>query len=103
MAIDRSGTCWKCGSVLDVGDYGRSESCRKCDSDTRSCRNCRFYDPSASRECREPSADPPLDKAKSNFCELFTPGAPKSSGPAQAGGELDSKSAFEKLFKQKPH
>jgi hypothetical protein len=49
----------------------------------------------------EPAAEPPKDKTRANFCELFRPGTPKAAekDPAVDKG----KAAFEKLFgKEKP-
>jgi len=101
MTEPRAGTCWQCGGRLEGGDYARSESCQKCGSDTRVCRNCQFYAPGRSGECMEPAAEPPKDKTRANFCELFRPGTPKAAekDPAVDKG----KAAFEKLFgKEKP-
>jgi len=99
MAINRSGTCFSCGNTLNQSDYGRSQSCSTCDSDTKCCKNCEFYDAMISRECREPQADPPQHKDRSNFCELFRPGSPKPT--KSSGNKNNAKSAFDALFKKK--
>lgn len=37
----------------------------------RCCRNCRFYDPVAHNQCREPQAERVADKEMANFCAYF--------------------------------
>lgn len=104
--MELKGTCYQCGKELSGGDYARSESCPGCDSDTRVCRNCDFYDPTSNSGCHEPAAELVRDKTRANFCEFFRPGKPKQSGstgfkmPGATSG--DAKSAFDNLFKKKP-
>jgi len=103
--MELSGSCWKCGKVLSGGDYARSESCSGCDSDTRVCRNCGFYDPSVNNQCQEPQADSILHKDRANFCEFFRPASPKPAGGAGGRSQSlksDTKDAFEALFKKGP-
>lgn len=50
----------------------RREVCPFCRADLHCCYNCAFYDPKASRACREPIAEPVKDKHKANFCDFFT-------------------------------
>jgi len=33
--------------------------------------NCSFYDPAYHNQCREPQAEPQVDKQAGNFCEFF--------------------------------
>jgi hypothetical protein len=91
-------SCWKCQTHLNETDYGRRNSCPKCDSDTHVCKNCGFHDTNYNNQCREPSADRVVDKEKSNFCDYFI--------PTQASGSINSskddlRSAAEALFKKK--
>lgn len=95
-----TGACWGCGRELSGSEYGRSESCPGCGRDTRSCRNCRHHDESSRSSCREPSAEPPGDKEKANFCEFFKPGRPKAASGGQKPG-ASGRDAFEALFKKK--
>lgn len=37
------------------------------------CLRCRFHDPKASRQCREPVAKLVSDKTRPNFCGWFQP------------------------------
>lgn len=102
------GSCWQCGSSLAPEEFRRGETCPKCRYETRCCRNCRFYDPSYSRQCRETEADPPVDKEKTNFCEFFTAKSPRRGDEApksvfgQRGDDSKARKAFESLFKKKP-
>lgn len=94
-----SGTCWKCGRGLSGSEYARSESCSGCDSDTRCCRNCLFYDPKLNNECRESRADPVVEKGRATFCEFFKPGSPKPGSPSPS--KEPGRTAFDALFKKK--
>ena len=95
MDHENLGSCWKCGKGLD--DYGRSDICPGCRSDTRACRNCIHYEESRNNQCREPAAESVAEKTKTNFCEFFKPGRPAAEGP---GKKAAAKSAFDKLFKK---
>ena len=103
MSVEE-GACWRCGTRLPAGAYGRAESCSGCDAETRCCRNCRFYDRGSPNDCREPAVEPVKDKEKANFCELFKPGEPlpDSPGSGRAAVGRDPKSAFDALFKKNP-
>jgi hypothetical protein len=110
-------TCYRCGATLRIdGPVGRRTACPDCDADLHACINCRHYDPSAARECREPHADRFVDKEASNACELFQLGdgaarmkrggreardrlaALFGEGPAPAD---DPRDALEALFRKK--
>jgi hypothetical protein len=95
----KGGTCWHCGDVLSELDYGRGDTCPKCGWDTRTCKNCFFYDPSCNNECREPQADRVVEKERSNFCDYFRPRADAERNPNASKDAL--KSAAEALFKKK--
>ena len=78
-------TCYSCGTIHAFVDrVGRREECLKCRADLHCCRNCRFYDPKAYNECREPTADVVREKEAGNFCDFFEPGG---SGSAQSERE----------------
>ena len=64
--------CHKCGWEWNLpGQPGRSESCHRCGADLRVCLNCSSYDPHVAHQCRDRRAEPELEKAVGNFCELF--------------------------------
>ncbi|MFH2035731.1 MAG: hypothetical protein ABIJ45_04955 [Candidatus Zixiibacteriota bacterium] len=64
--------CWNCGKATGLeGKVMRSDSCPYCHADLRSCRGCRFFDPSAFRQCKEKIDSPIAMKDKSNFCDWY--------------------------------
>lgn len=70
----KQGRCIFCGGMLDLpqhGQPGRADACPHCRRDLHCCRQCRFYDPSAHHECREPRAEFVRDKEAGNFCGEF--------------------------------
>ncbi|MHB1845894.1 MAG: hypothetical protein ACYCWW_13795 [Deltaproteobacteria bacterium] len=80
------------------GPIGRRDQCGDCGSDLHSCAQCRFYDPSASNQCREPQAERVQDKERSNYCEYFQlDGTPGGSRDAVAD---EAKRRLEQLFKK---
>lgn len=92
--------CFKCATVSHFEDKVpyRSE-CAKCLEDLHCCKNCQHFDPNASRQCREPSAEPPREKERSNFCDYF---CAKNNASLGAGHKRDDLlSAAEALFKKK--
>ena len=93
-------SCFKCGAGIPLlGIVGRRDECFKCHSDLHVCKNCKFYDPSAYNECREPQADVVLEKERANFCDFFQPRAPGDKSPVDKQKELLA--AAEALFKKK--
>jgi len=92
------GNCWHCGNELSALDYGRQETCAKCGRDTRTCKNCGFYDPKAHNECHENQAERVVEKERSNFCDYFKT---KTSAGSGAPGRDVLKAAADALFKKK--
>lgn len=97
--------CWYCGSpVKAAGPIGRSLRCEICGKDIRSCKNCLFFSPGSSGDCREPQAasDPPGDRERANFCDWFSLNPSlRSPGPGQkkeAERARSARSAFDDLF-----
>ena len=93
--------CFSCGGEIKVVDrIGRSEACSRCGADLHCCRNCKFYDPSAYNECREPQAERVLEKERSNFCDYFEIAAqPYTMKGSDAAAEAKRK--LEGLFRKK--
>ncbi|RKH10265.1 hypothetical protein D7V97_14200 [Corallococcus sp. CA053C] len=92
--------CAHCGRTLDIiaNQVGRNDACPGCDEDLRSCRNCRHFDPSVAKACKEPFAEVPRDKDIANFCELFQLG----EGGLHVKDSRDALlSAAESLFRKK--
>jgi hypothetical protein len=110
-------TCYGCGATLRIdGPVGRRTTCPECDADLHACINCRHYDESSARECREPHADRIVDKEASNPCDLFQvgDGAARRRGSSSAArdqlralfGDTPAKEesprdALEALFRKK--
>ena len=66
--------CYKCAQELEYlqnTPVGRADSCPKCSSSVRACKNCKFYDVNKHNECSEPQSERVVDKEKSNFCDYF--------------------------------
>ena len=97
--------CHHCGhEVVLMAALQRTDSCGHCSSDLKCCLNCRFFDPSAPNQCREPQVDPVLDKDKANFCEFFQFREASALGrPGYGGASSDkdrARAAFDALFRK---
>ncbi len=93
--------CAKCGASQEVvPPVGRRSECVGCGTDLRVCLHCDFYEPAASRACRETMAEPPRDKDRANFCEYFRV---RTQRGVDAGAQKENlRAAAEALFKKKP-
>jgi hypothetical protein len=98
-------TCHHCGrEVKLLAELQRTDSCAYCYSDLKVCLNCRFFDPSANNQCREPQAEWCPEKAKANFCEFFEFREVSALGHPGHGGARSQKdqarAAFDSLFRK---
>jgi len=92
--------CHFCGGELDLpAGVARTDSCSRCHSDLKCCRNCRFFDPAFNNQCREPQAEWTPDKEKANFCEFFE--FLEKGAAAAESSKKDARSAFDALFGKK--
>lgn len=93
--------CQACGSAIETdGPIGRRDSCESCGADLHACIQCRFYDPAASDQCREPQAERVVDKERQNFCEYFQLAAgPGGRSPSRSPAE-EAKARLEALFRK---
>ena len=91
--------CFQCGQAIAAEQRVlREDECPHCSSDLRCCRNCLFYDPAVSHQCREPQADWVTEKDKANFCEFFV--FADATGPMAARRDAQSaRELFKKLFR----
>jgi len=65
-------SCHSCKKELALQrSVGRRDACPSCGADLHCCLNCRFYDRTASKQCREPAAELVKEKARANFCDYF--------------------------------
>jgi len=91
--------CWFCGAEMLFGEkITRDMTCAQCKVALKACRNCRFFDPSAHNQCREPAAEWVRDKELANFCEFFE-FAERVDRPRGNRPE-DRKKKFDSLFKK---
>jgi len=90
--------CHACKKELSLGrEIGRRDECPFCHADLHCCMNCRFYDRSAPKQCREPQADLVREKDKANFCDFFV----FSDRTAAAGNDAGkARAALDDLFKK---
>ena len=91
--------CFQCGEEIAADQMIlREDECPHCSSDLHCCRNCRFYDPAVSNQCREPQAEWVTEKDKANFCEFFV--FSDSTGPRAAARKAPSaRERFNRLFR----
>ena len=91
--------CHHCQQEVDTKErIGRGEMCTGCGANLRCCRNCMFYDTSYASACREPQAEPVVDKETGNFCDFFAPGKQQGQRSATV---TDARTRLEALFKKK--
>ena len=97
-------TCHHCGrEVVLLAKLQRTDGCAGCHSDLKCCLNCRFFDPGANNQCREPAAEWCPEKEKANFCEFFEFRESAGVRPGMGGAAHDrerARSAFDSLFKK---
>lgn len=92
--------CWNCGADTGLESrVTRLDSCERCLAALRSCRGCRFFDPTRRFQCRENVDQPVQPKDKANFCDFFM--VRQTGKAAQSGveGKYARKQSFDDLFK----
>ncbi|TAJ92521.1 MAG: hypothetical protein EPO31_13080 [Gammaproteobacteria bacterium] len=91
--------CWKCGQAQEdiLLPLARLAKCKNCHADLHCCRECRFFDTTVSKQCREPVAEEVQDKKRANFCGYLEPipSAHKTSG---ADKKTDDMAGLADLF-----
>ena len=93
--------CHKCRKELTVGPrIGRKDECPHCHADLACCLNCKFYDRSAPKQCREPMAELVREKDKANYCDYFLFKETTATDLPMKGGETSSRKALDDLFKK---
>jgi hypothetical protein len=92
-------TCHNCGKELQVnGRISRTEECPFCRAYLYCCRNCSFFDPTRSKQCREPAAELVSVKTKANYCDYFS-FAERSSSVKDCESEK-ARTELDALFKR---
>ena len=89
--------CARCGSRI-VTNVGLETTCSKCGSDLHTCTNCRHFDTSVAKECRELVPARIAGKAKRNTCDLFAARIVKGFAADAEPKKDDPKAAFDALF-----
>ena len=95
--------CHRCGTAFEEhGLVSRGASCSSCGAALKTCHNCDFHDTRSTNECRELQAEPVVDKAAANFCELYRPNrrSPSATPAAAKDAKKPSEDAFAALFKK---
>ena len=77
---------------------GRRDTCPHCEADLHCCLNCAFYDPHYANACREPNAEPVVEKDRGNFCEYFSFNAGVKE---QERAQQNARAQLEALFKKR--
>ncbi len=90
--------CHACTNELNLFvKVGRDDRCDHCGADLHCCKNCKFYDPGANNDCREPMSTYVPDRERSNFCHYFVYSTEK---PAKSVNKQDIKAKLDALFKK---
>ncbi len=68
--------CYKCGHEIEFAVHGgivvgRLDTCEHCGTYLHVCRNCVFYDPGRSNNCRELITEFVSNPEEPNFCSSF--------------------------------
>jgi hypothetical protein len=92
--------CHACKRSLVIqSSIGRRDECPFCGADLHCCFNCRFYDRTAPKQCKEPVAEAVKEKTKANFCDYFVFVESSGSGSLDTGAET-ARRALNDLFKK---
>lgn len=91
--------CWKCGQAQEdiLLPLARLAKCKSCHADLHCCRECRFFDPTVNKQCREPVAEPVQDKQRANFCGYLEPN-PTPHIKSAEGKKADAMAGLADLF-----
>lgn len=93
--------CFKCSTKIEYDQVHRGDTCSKCLSDLRVCKNCEHYSESAYNSCKESQADRVVEKEKANFCDYFALSTKSPSSESTLSPAEKARMAAEALFKKK--
>ncbi len=100
MIQDPVHQCYKCQEELVFETkIGRLDTCPNCAAYLHSCRNCRFWNPSAHNQCDENQGEFIRDREASNFCGFFQF---RIVGEDNSAERNAAKSKLEALFGKAP-
>ena len=91
--------CHRCGGSLAALSLplSRRDECPHCRASLHVCLQCRHYDATVPRQCREDDADDVSDKERVNFCDYFEPGTDVFNASRKAESDA-AESALDALF-----
>lgn len=96
--------CNKCGELRHQGltEVTTDTVCLKCSADLHTCGNCRFFDTTATWECKANITVRVASKHARNECSLFAPKIVRDLVADKRKPEKpdDARKAFEALFKK---
>ena len=92
--------CARCGNTVPIvgNQVGRRDLCPGCGAELHACIQCRHYDLTVAKQCKEPFAEVPSDKEDANFCEFFQIG---EGGLSARAGKEKLVDLAEALFRKK--
>ena len=94
--------CSECSaSVQFIDQLKITETCRNCQADLHTCRNCKYFDPGAANQCMQPVTKRVDGKNTRNMCELFSPKILVENAVEEKPESKtnDARKAFDDLFK----
>ena len=94
--------CHNCRKAFELDRKpGRRDECPHCTAELHACRNCRFFDASLARGCRETQAEEVPDLSRANFCNFFemSTAVPEGDRPSE---EQRARAGFDALFGKGP-
>jgi len=91
--------CYRCGESLAALSLplSRQDECPSCQVYLHVCRQCRHFDPTVPRKCREDDAEDVVEKERLNFCDYFDPSATAFDGARKAEADT-AKQSLDALF-----
>ncbi len=91
--------CYFCGQELPYGErIYRTTMCEACGKPLKICRNCTFYAPGETYDCREHISDPVHDKERENLCDYFSPYEGPWKGNEKKKKQEEARKKFDSLF-----
>ncbi len=91
--------CALCKTNVPDGKIMFRDECDHCGGDLHICLNCSFYDPNASKQCREPAIPEAVtDKERKNLCEYFIQLAEVQDQEGESASEASLRK-LDELFK----
>jgi len=98
MAFGETVKCASCGAKVATS-IGAESTCSNCRAELHTCRQCTYFDPSATFQCSKPVTARIVNKNARNTCELFD-ARTVVERQTSSGAPTDARAAFNKLFKK---